>query len=77
MTSEGTELLELNRRAREHLNALVVAGIDERAATVATMVACIERMVAVGGRTESAIYLRKLAKAIDLGGFDFEAGQEG
>lgn len=76
MNGQALELLELNQRARDHLNALVVAGVDDRAATVATMVACIERIVAAGGRTESAIYLRKLAKAIDLGGFDFETQQE-
>ena len=77
MNGNGLELLELNRRAREHLNTLVVSGVDDRAATVATMVACIERMVTAGGKSASADYLRKLAKAIDLGGFDFEQGQRG
>ena len=75
MTAQDAELLELNRRAREHLNALVVSGVDDRAATVATIVACIERMVATGSRAQSSDYLRKLAQAIDTGGFNFEQKQ--
>ena len=77
MNGNGLELLELNRRAREHLNTLVISGVDERAATVATMVACIERMVTAGGKAASSDYLRKLAKTIDQGGFDLIAGHRG
>ena len=72
MTAQDAELLELNRRAREHLNALVVSGVDDRAATVATIVACIERLVATGGRAQSSDYLRKLAEAVDTGSFEFD-----
>lgn len=72
MTEQDKELYDLNTRARDHLNALVVSGVDDRAATVATLVACIERIVISGGRSESANYLRKLAQAVELGGFEFE-----
>ena len=77
MTGQDKELLDLNRRARDHLNSLVISGVDDRAATVATMVACIERMVTAGGKAASSDYLRRLAKAIDLGGFDYDGGQKG
>ena len=77
MTGQDKELLDLNRRARDHLNSLVISGVDDLAATVATMVACIERMITAGGKAAASDYLRRLANAIDLGGFDHDGGQEG
>jgi hypothetical protein len=67
MTEQESELLELHQRARDHLNSLVVAGVDDRAATIATMVACIERMVAAGGNAATSHYLRAMAVKIDKG----------
>ena len=63
--SEQEELLETNRHAHAHIDALQVSGVSEHLAVVAFTVAAIERAVRAGGKDKTASWLRSLADRVE------------
>lgn len=61
------ELRAIHAQTAEHLDRLVTAGVGEREAVVATVVACAGRAVASGGAALTAAWFRHMADGIESG----------
>lgn len=68
--TDGEELLETNRHAHAHIDAMQISGTDERVAVVAFMVAGIERALRASGKAPTASWLRAMADRVEAGQMD-------
>lgn len=73
ITTEDREMIDLARKAHEFINALMVAGIDERIAVVTIANSLVERVARTRGAAGAAHWLRGLAKLVDDNGDTIEA----
>lgn len=68
MPADELEMVDVQRRGHEFINALQVAGIDERLAISALSNALIERVVRTNGAGGASTWLRNLAGMVDQHG---------
>ena len=73
MKADDRELVDLVRKGHEYINALVVAGVEERTAIVAFGNALIERVARTNGAAGAAEWLRRLAALVDQSSSEIEA----